>query len=937
MDEWFVSSVDLGGTVEVDEGSLQQSMDKNKEALQKKLLLRRPINQLVEQGIMPPLNTPPAFHEQRQKLERAKTGDFLRSKIQKRPERQELVQQHILEDTKVDGSLQEKQRQLRKAHLADDLNDRLSHRPGPLELIKGNILQADEKFTQAVKEGQIPFKNTCEGEICKHPAASFKIEEDSSSEGAISPQQDIGDQSQNSFTPLKTSQSSRLAIVESKDSKSDPQLTSSHSSAVSPTWSQAFSLIISQNQSPTHTIFSVADQKFSPPVNQIRSPSQTSFPSPWQQEEGRTQESNSSSSKTRRKFKSKSHSKTKTIKFHEYKGPPSAQKSTSPTATSENSYELLLQQQQLFLQWQLEWQQKYPQIILSSSQNLSEDRGQFLSTSHMYTSGQNIHTHNQDINSTSQQPLNKLEDMKVSDLKIELKKRNLPVSGAKPHLIERLKPYLDGSNRITSSASTEVSTTRSNSVPCLPVGIEGIILDTLPSIPQQTVDDSQQSSVSSVVAMDMSSSVSVLSNSETLCTTPTGVEQAMEPRPASVVPMDIDDNSIPDGTNQLANVDIVRMQQRKIQELYLELQRSKLQLQRQQTMMQHQQQAILPAVTAAVTIPITSQTVPSIAVPGNSQNLELNQCHLHHEQIASSCSNIPSTNSLVQTNFGKFLQPHLPVVTVDSTLTSSPMATTTESISSFPGITPIIFCQTNDMRPTISSVNKHRVNSIPNGIGYQRTTSLPNFNTMLNIIQKSPSKMRTEPQFFMTVPDHNEATKKQFYMETSNQQRLNPVKSQAVDDVLEILIKSGELSPSAAHEPVTPNSPEIHNSECVPVFPSATHLVLNPPPSMALCCETGLDNQSTLDMDFQLHNYHVSGNRQSVDLHDRGMYPDWFSATQPHVSASRSYRDSQPYYSISNDHDPLLSNFGTSHGPLDLFSLEEMGKKPPAVTQEFST
>lgn len=907
MDEWFVSSVDLGGMVEVDEGSLQQSMDKNKEALQKKLLLRRPINQLVEQGIMPPLNTPPAFHEQRQKLERAKTGDFLRSKIQKRPERQELVQQHILEDTKVDGSLQEKRRQLRKAHLADNLNDRLSHRPGPLELIKGNILQADEKFTQAVKEGQIPFKNTCEGEICKHPAASFKIEEDSSSEGAISPQQDIGDQSQNS-------------------------------SAVSPTWSQAFSLIISQNQSPTRTISSVADHKFSPLFNQIQSPSQTSFPSPWQQVEGRTQESNSSSSKTRRKSKSKSQSKTKTIKFHEYKGPPNAQKSTSSTTTSENSYELLLQQQQLFLQWQLEWQQKYPQIILSSSQNLSEDRGQFLSTSHMYTSGQNIHTHNQDINSTSQRPLNKLEDMKVSDLKIELKKRNLPVSGAKPHLIERLKPYLDGSNQITLSALTKVSTTRSNSVPCLPVGVEGIILDTLPSIPQQTVGDSQQSSVSSVVAMDMSSSVSVLSNTETLYTTPNGVEQAMEPCPASVVPMDVDDNSIPDGTNQLANVDIVRMQQRKIQELYLELQRSKLQLQHQQTMMQHQQQAILPAVTASVTIPITNQTVPSIVVPGNSQNLELNQCHLHHEQIASSCSNILPTNSLVKTNFVKFLQPHFPVAAVDSTLTSSPMVTTTESISSFPGITPIIFCQTNDMRPTILSVNKHQVNSIPDGTGHQRTTSLPNFNTMLNIIQKSPSKMRTEPQFFMTVPDHNEASKKQqFYVETSNQQRLKPVKSQAVDDILEILIKSGELSPSAAYEPVTPNSPEIHNSECVPVFPSATHLVLNPPPSMAFHCETGLDNQSTLDLNFQLHNYRVSGNGQSVDLHDCGMYPDWLSATQPHVSTSRSYRDSQPYYSISNDHDPLLSNFGTSHGPLDLFSLEDMGKKPPAVTQEFST
>jgi hypothetical protein len=33
--------------------------------------------------------------------------------------------------------------------------------------------------------------------------------------------------------------------------------------------------------------------------------------------------------------------------------------------------------------------------------------------------------------------------MKVTDLKAELKKRNLPVSGPKPQLIERLKPYAD--------------------------------------------------------------------------------------------------------------------------------------------------------------------------------------------------------------------------------------------------------------------------------------------------------------------------------------------------------------------------------------------------------------------------------------------------------------------------------------------------------------
>lgn len=98
------------------------------------------------------LKTPPAFHEQRKQLERAKTGDLLKAKIQQRPGREELVRQHILEDVgHVDPSLAERQRMLKKARLADQLNDQLSHRPGPLELIQKNILHTEEPIERAVK------------------------------------------------------------------------------------------------------------------------------------------------------------------------------------------------------------------------------------------------------------------------------------------------------------------------------------------------------------------------------------------------------------------------------------------------------------------------------------------------------------------------------------------------------------------------------------------------------------------------------------------------------------------------------------------------------------------------------------------------------------------------------------------------------------------
>ena len=73
-----------------------------------------------------------------------------------------------------------------------------------------------------------------------------------------------------------------------------------------------------------------------------------------------------------KKSKSKTTPKSKVIKFHEYKGPPSANRAGSNTSSTspvvippppvvglpeETPYHVLLQQQQLFLQWQLEFQQ----------------------------------------------------------------------------------------------------------------------------------------------------------------------------------------------------------------------------------------------------------------------------------------------------------------------------------------------------------------------------------------------------------------------------------------------------------------------------------------------------------------------------------------------------------------------------------------------------
>lgn len=324
----------------VDDSPLQPAMGKHKESLKVKLLNRRPIKQLVAQGIMPPLKTPPAYFEQCKQLERAKTGDLLKAKIQRRPDRQELERRHILEqESHVDPSLAEKQRMLKKARLADQLNDQLSHRPGPLELIKKNILHTEENIETAVKSGTLAFKATSEGASGRpqHPSSYCGPPEEASP------------------TPSPPSTLSPISVA-------------------------------------------------SPPQH----------PAPGKD-------------KNRKKNKQKQQPKAR-FKFHEYKGPPNAQKASSPPGSVETPYELLLQQQQLLLQLMLP-----ASPAPSSAASIASDSSDAYSAPPPPPPPPVP---------TSLGSLGRFEDMKVSDLRAECKRRNLRVSGPKPQLLDRLRPFL---------------------------------------------------------------------------------------------------------------------------------------------------------------------------------------------------------------------------------------------------------------------------------------------------------------------------------------------------------------------------------------------------------------------------------------------------------------------------------------------------------------
>lgn len=511
-------------------------------------MVRRPFDTLVEQGIVPSPKTSPFLHEQRQKLERAKMGDMLRAKIAKRPDRQELVHRHILEDVPagVDPSLCDKQRQLKRAKLADSLSNQLNLRPGPLELIQKNILHTDDTAVeQAVKEGQIQFRPTNDGLPFKqvelpevYTVNSF--DEDSSDGGLISPPSSVEtvqkSESTDSVFPAlvspKNGHERRLSDVSQFAVPSPPPCSLSASSSSSSKISSSTSSL------SNHQAYS---QRGAPgKERKIKKPKAKGTAST---------------------------AKTRTIKFHEYKGPPSAaqkrpnsSEESDAKSAEDSRYELLLKQQQLFLQWQLELSHKYPQILLpaaptsssspSSSSSSSISNGTMTNPvmkavsveSSIHSSGTKFNFVTQSSLAAKYQPqlssgssqgsissvpspatsapqtprantpcrtlvigfgsnpassedsarlLEKMEAMKVTDLKAELKKRNLPTSGQKNVLIERLKPHLEamvtangGSLRLKlggqtpPSRATSVGRTSKENSP-MAIGSEGVSMDAL--------------------------------------------------------------------------------------------------------------------------------------------------------------------------------------------------------------------------------------------------------------------------------------------------------------------------------------------------------------------------------------------------------------------------------------------------------------------------
>ncbi|GAB0197866.1 myocardin [Grus japonensis] len=372
---------------------------KFRSVLQLRLQQRRTREQLADQGIMPPLKSPSAFHEQRKSLERAKTEDYLKHKIRSRPERSDLVNMHILQDSSAEGSIQSTQMKLKRARLADDLNEKIALRPGPLELVEKNIIPVDSAVKEAIKGTQVSFPKS---------ADAFAFEEDSSNDG-LSPEQARSEDSPGSTESAAGAKAPEPAPAAPAGAAQDhPHGADGH--APDPALGQG-----SQCDSPKQA----AGQE-SPPL-----------PVP-----SAVKSKSSSDSKNRHKKPKDTKPKVKKLKYHHSRSSASSSSSSNSSSSSSSFSYPGMHQGQL--------KQSNEQMVKSSNSSSTSVNNTPLSPVKTTFSGQTC------VSSIKPGPLpSNLDDLKVSELRQQLRIRGLPVSGTKTALMERLRPFQEcGSNTV---------------------------------------------------------------------------------------------------------------------------------------------------------------------------------------------------------------------------------------------------------------------------------------------------------------------------------------------------------------------------------------------------------------------------------------------------------------------------------------------------------
>ncbi|XP_057681774.1 myocardin isoform X1 [Corythoichthys intestinalis] len=378
-------------------------------------------------------------------LIRSKFRSVLQLRLQQRRTREQPANQGIMPHSTSVGSSVEDQVRLKRGRLAEKLSEKLALRPGPLDLLQKKIIPLDSTLNTTVNHGKFPKQED-----------SYAFEEDSSSE-SLSPEQHHSDESQSSACPPSE------MIGSLPSSSSSPALASTQQEGTTREPSdQSQDEVCNNHATPPIPVPAIVKSK--------------------------------TSDKNRHKKPKDVKPKVKKLKYHQYIPPD--QKADKSPPPMDSAYARLLQQQQLFLQLQILSQQKHAQnhsqsqqhthslqmqgqaqqrqrgfsyqphppaqMQKGSSEQLSgctpsgpSNSGDSNSSSPIKTTYPNQST----ISSVKPGPLPaNLDDLKVSELRQHLRIRGMPVSGTKTALIERLRPFRDSNSGSSPSGSSDITT-----------------------------------------------------------------------------------------------------------------------------------------------------------------------------------------------------------------------------------------------------------------------------------------------------------------------------------------------------------------------------------------------------------------------------------------------------------------------------------------------
>ncbi|XP_061065914.1 myocardin-related transcription factor B isoform X4 [Eubalaena glacialis] len=952
---------------EFQELSLQSSqhlppLNERKNVLQLRLQQRRTREQLVDQGIMPPLKSPAAFHEQIKSLERARTENFLKHKIRSRPDRSELVRMHILEETFAEPSLQATQMKLKRARLADDLNEKIAQRPGPMELVEKNILPVDSSVKEAIiGVGKEDYPQT---------QGDFSFDEDSSD--ALSPDQPASQESQGSAA----------SPSEPKVSESPSPVTTNtpaQFTSVSPAVPE-FLKTPTADQPPTRSTAPVL------PTNTVSS----AKPGPALVKQSHPKNPND---KHRSKKCKDPKPRVKKLKYHQYIPPDQKGEKSEPPMDS--NYARLLQQQQLFLQLQIlsqQQQQHYNyQTILPAPLKPLNDKNNNSGNPALNNTTSNTPRQNTSAPMRKPGPLpSSLDDLKVSELKTELKLRGLPVSGTKLDLIERLKPYQEmnsggaatgGIVALSTSAiipsNPEVTlalpvTTLQNSVTSSGSTFKGELpsagtghtahVDSAASPLPISPAPSEQSSLGAEdasVADTLTEIMTMMSPTQFLCSSPLramSTEDSLSPASSTLSTLELDaaekDRKLQEKEKQIEELKRKLEQEQKLVEVL------KMQLEVEKRGQQQPQRPLEPPPgTPAPPVPKSDQarggTAPAAkdeALVPDGPSLVAGQTLVAKKAIvikqeapvapAEPPSLVPQFYTPPQT--GIQTQPQIATATLSSGLAQAApqkQDTFTPHVLSQPQQVRKVF--TNSVsntvvpyqRPSAPAVQQPFINKTNNSILQPRSTPLPSLQNGPNPPNKPgspppPQQFAVQHSLFGSPvpktkdPPRYEEAIKQTRSAQSSLPEISNAHSQQMDDLFDILIKSGEISLPIKEEP-SPISKMRPVTASITTMPVST-VVSRPPPQVQMAPPISLEPMSSLSASLE----------NQLEAFLDGTLPS-ASEIAPLQSSSE---DREPFSLIEDLQNDLLSHSGVldhSHSPMET-SEAQFAASTPCLSLDLS-